>query len=53
MPALSGDGRCLAFASNRKDGVGLTDIYLYDRKESKVVALPENELASRRTSSRR
>jgi len=41
MPALSGDGRFIAFASNRKGGAGLTDIYLYDRKESKVVALPE------------
>lgn len=36
MPALSGDGRWLAFASNRKGGVGLTDVYLYDRKESKL-----------------
>ncbi len=41
MPSLSGDGRWLAFSSNRKDGVGLTDIYLYDRKESKVLAMPE------------
>ena len=36
MPALSGDGRYLAFASNRKGGAGLTDIYLYDRKEGKL-----------------
>jgi Tol biopolymer transport system component len=41
MPALSSDGRFLAFASNRKGGAGLTDLYLYDRKESKLVALPE------------
>jgi Tol biopolymer transport system component len=41
LPALSGDGRFLAFASNRKGGAGLTDLYLYDRKESKLVAVPE------------
>jgi Tol biopolymer transport system component len=35
MPALSGDGRFVAFTSNRKGGAGLTDIYLYDRKEGK------------------
>jgi Tol biopolymer transport system component len=39
-PALSGDGRWLAFTSNRKGGEGLTDVYLYDRKEGKLVALP-------------
>jgi Tol biopolymer transport system component len=41
MPALSGDGRFIAFTSNRKGGAGLTDVYLYDRNESKLVALPE------------
>lgn len=41
LPALSGDGRWLAFVSNRRDGVGLTDIYLYDRKESKLVGIPK------------
>jgi Tol biopolymer transport system component len=41
MPALNGDGRLLAFTSNRPDGAGLTDIYLYDRQESKVIALPQ------------
>jgi Tol biopolymer transport system component len=41
MPALSGDARWLAYASNRKGGVGLTDIYLYDLKEKKTVELPE------------
>jgi Tol biopolymer transport system component len=37
MPALSGDGRFIAFASNRKGGEGLTDLYLYDRKETKLI----------------
>ncbi|MBY0527017.1 MAG: hypothetical protein K2R98_26725 [Gemmataceae bacterium] len=41
MPSLSGDGRFIAFASNRKGGVGLTDIYLYDRTEGKLLPLPE------------
>src|SRR5262249_41189131 len=40
LPTLSGDGRWLAFASNRKGGQGLTDIYLYDRKEGKLIDLP-------------
>ena len=40
MPALSGDGRRLAYASNIKGGVGLTDIYLYDMNAKKVVAVP-------------
>jgi Tol biopolymer transport system component len=37
MPALSGDGRFIAFVSNRKGGEGLTDLYLYDRQEAKLV----------------
>jgi Tol biopolymer transport system component len=41
MPAMSADGRWLAYVSNRKDGVGLQDIWLFDRKESKVVPIPE------------
>jgi Tol biopolymer transport system component len=41
MTALSADGRFLAYASNAKGGVGLTDVYLYDLKEKKVVAIPE------------
>jgi Tol biopolymer transport system component len=41
MPALSGDGRFLAYASNARGGVGLTDVYLYDLKAKKVLALPE------------
>jgi len=40
-PALSGNGRLLAFASNRKGGAGLTDIYLYDRQDSKLLPLPD------------
>ncbi|MBI3822798.1 MAG: PD40 domain-containing protein, partial [Planctomycetes bacterium] len=41
MPAMSANGRWLAYVSNRKDGVGLSDLWLYDRQESKVIALPE------------
>jgi Tol biopolymer transport system component len=40
MPALSGHGRFLAFASNRKGGAGLTDLYLYDRQAARLVDLP-------------
>jgi Tol biopolymer transport system component len=40
MPALSGDGRYLAFASNRKGGAGLTDLYVYDQKAGKMLDLP-------------
>ncbi len=40
LPALSGNGRFLAFASNRKDGVGLTDIYLFDQEKSQLIAPP-------------
>jgi Tol biopolymer transport system component len=40
QPALSGDGRFIAFTSNRKGGVGLTDIYLYDRRESRLIDVP-------------
>lgn len=41
MPAMSANGRWLAFVSNRKGGVGLNDIWLYDRHEAKVIAMPE------------
>jgi tricorn protease-like protein len=41
MPALSADGRLLAFASNAPGGVGATDIYLYDLTARKVVTVPE------------
>ncbi len=40
MPALSGDGKLLAFTSNSPDGVGSVDIYLYDVKTSTVIELP-------------
>jgi Tol biopolymer transport system component len=40
LPALSGDGRFIAFVSNRKGGAGLTDLYLYDRKENKLLDVP-------------
>jgi len=40
-PALSADGRFLAFASNAKGGVGLTDIYLYDLSAKMRIAVPE------------
>ena len=41
LPALSGDGRLLAYASTAKGGAGLTDIYFYDVNEKKTVACPE------------
>src|SRR6516162_9052332 len=40
MPKISADGRWIVFVSNRKEGAGLSDIYLYDRKEAKLVDLP-------------
>lgn len=41
MPALSADGRVLAYASNARGGVGATDVYLYDLVAKAVVAVPE------------
>lgn len=41
LPALSGDGRYLAYATNAKTGAGLTDVFLFDRQENKVLPLPE------------
>ncbi len=40
LPAISGDGRFLAYVSNARGGVGLTDIYLCDLHEKTVDALP-------------
>ncbi len=39
-PSLSGDGRYAAFVSNRMGGLGRSDIYLYDRRERRLVPLP-------------
>jgi Tol biopolymer transport system component len=41
MSTMSADGRFLAYVSNEKGGVGLTDVYLYDVNEKKLIALPE------------
>ncbi len=41
MPAMSGDGRFTAFATNARGGVGLTDIWLCDLRDKTVDALPE------------
>ncbi len=41
LPALSGDGWLLAYASNARGGLGLTDIYLYDVNEKKAIACSE------------
>jgi Tol biopolymer transport system component len=41
MPCVSADGRWLAYVSNRPDGIGLSDIWLYDRTDAKAVAVPE------------
>ena len=41
LPAFSGDGRFIAFASNARGGVGLTDIYVCDLREKTVDALSE------------
>jgi Tol biopolymer transport system component len=40
QPALSGDGRLVAFVSNRPGGQGGRDIYLYDRSPKKFLPLP-------------
>lgn len=39
-PALSSDSRWLAFASNRSGGAGGYDIYLFDKSNVTLVALP-------------
>ncbi|MBC8114902.1 MAG: PD40 domain-containing protein, partial [Candidatus Saccharimonas sp.] len=39
-PSLSGDGRYLAFVSERLDGAGERDVYLYDREKQSLVPTP-------------
>ncbi|MBL8794409.1 MAG: PD40 domain-containing protein, partial [Planctomycetia bacterium] len=39
-PALSPDGRYLAFVSERIGGQGERDIYLYDRQQGKLLPTP-------------
>lgn len=41
MPCLSEDGRWLAYVTNARGGVGLTDIRLFDRTEKKTILIPE------------
>ena len=41
MPAISGDGKRIAYSTNSKEGVGQTDIFLFDREQKKVLLLPE------------
>lgn len=38
--ALNGNGRWLAFLSNRAGGAGLSDLWLYDRDAGRLAALP-------------
>jgi Tol biopolymer transport system component len=40
MPAFSGDGRFLAYASNAKEGLGVSDVWLFDVQEQVNVPLP-------------
>jgi Tol biopolymer transport system component len=39
-PSLSGDGRLVAFVSDRPGGRGGRDVYLYDREGKKLLPLP-------------
>ncbi|MCC2670071.1 MAG: hypothetical protein K0Q72_2542, partial [Armatimonadetes bacterium] len=39
-PAITPDGRYLAFVSERLDGAGHRDVYLYDRSAGKLLATP-------------
>lgn len=45
QPALSGDGRWLAFSSNRSGGAGGWDVYLYDLVNHAIVPLPRANTA--------
>lgn len=39
LPALSGDGKFLAYVTNAKNGAGLSDVRLFDREKSQVLPL--------------
>jgi Tol biopolymer transport system component len=39
-PSISGNGRYIAFSSNRSRGAGGDDIYLYDSTTRSLIALP-------------
>ena len=39
-PSLSADGRFIAFVSERVEGEGDRDIYLYDRQTQKLLPTP-------------
>ena len=41
LPGLSGNGKWLGYATNSKEGVGNSDVFLYDREQKKVLTLPE------------
>ena len=41
MPAISGDGKWIAYSTNAREGAGQTDIFLFDREQKKVQMLPE------------
>jgi Tol biopolymer transport system component len=41
MPAVSGNGKLIAYSTNAKEGGGQTDIFLFDREQKKVLTLPQ------------
>ncbi len=41
MPAISGNGKWIAYSTNAREGAGQTDIFLFDREQKKVQMLPE------------
>ncbi len=41
MPAISGDGKWIAYTTNAREGLGQTDIFLFDREQKKVLTLLE------------
>ena len=47
MPALSSNGRWLAFTSNSKSGVGLVDVFLFDRQSKRTFTLPRANSSAR------